>query len=305
MVYVNCDLCGRDDWTLRFPSTWHSPNGSTPGPDVRAFRCTSASYGHHLQIVQCRHCGFVYVTPRWEAADLLGAYAEVKDDVYLAEREARELTFSRHLRALEKMTGPADGRRLLDVGAYIGVFVEVAQNAGWQAWGVEPSRWAVEVARQRGLTMIHGTQRAPELVGEQFDVITLWDVIEHLWEPSAELAASYSLLKPGGWLVVHTMDIESRLARLMGRRWPWLMDMHVQYFSQETLRLMLLKHEFQVIGSGPQGRYLRLGYLASRIEGLNRPLGRLAQALVHRLGLVKIAVPVNFGDLFTVYARKI
>ncbi|MEW5988157.1 MAG: class I SAM-dependent methyltransferase [Chloroflexota bacterium] len=304
MIHVHCDLCGRDDWTLRFPTSRPSLNGSTPDPDVGAFRCTSASYGHHLQIVQCRHCGFVYATPRWEASTLLAAYSQVEDHLYLAERAAREMTFGRHLRALERIAGPAGGRRLLDVGAYIGVFVEVAQQAGWQAWGVEPSAWAVQEGRRRGLTMIHGTQRAPELQNEQFDAITLWDVIEHLPEPSAELAASYRLLKPGGWLAVHTMDVESWLACLMGRRWPWLMDMHLQFFSQRTLRLMLLKNGFQVVWSGAQGRYLRLGYLASRLEGLNRPLGRLTQTLVHHLGLAKVAALVNFGDLFTVYARK-
>jgi cyclopropane fatty-acyl-phospholipid synthase-like methyltransferase len=202
------------------------------------------------------------------------------------------------------MTGPALGRRLLDVGAYIGVFVEVAQAAGWDATGVEPSSWAVEVAQRRGVRVRQGTQDSPWLDGQSFDVITMWDVIEHVPNPSAELARAYALLKPGGVIAVHTMDVDSLAARVMGERWPWLMDMHIHYFSPRTLGQMLQQHGFEVAWSGAQGRYLRLGYLASRLSALNRTLGRGAMALVRRLGLEAVAVPVNFGDLFTTFARR-
>ena len=299
-VYVKCNLCGRDNWTVRFPATL---NG-TQDLDVSAFRCTSASYGRHPQIVQCRHCGHVYANPRWRGDDLLNAYQAVKDDTYIRERQGRELTFSRHLAALEQVTGPPAGRSLLDVGAYIGVFVEVARAAGWNASGVEPSAWAVRVARQRDLPIYQGTQATLQLAGRRFDVITMWDVIEHVDDPATELSSAYQLLRPGGWLAVHTMDVDSLAARLMGRRWPWFMDMHIHYFSRRTLTQLLRKQQFEVVWVGTQGRYLRLEYLATRVEGLNRTLGRFLSRLVRRLGLSQVVVPVNFGDLFTVYARR-
>jgi 2-polyprenyl-3-methyl-5-hydroxy-6-metoxy-1,4-benzoquinol methylase len=220
------------------------------------------------------------------------------------ERQGRELTFRKHLQELEKRTGPANGRLLLDVGAYIGVFVEVAAEAGWDAWGVEPSQWAAAEAQNRGLSVIFGTQDAPELAERQFDVVTMWDVIEHVDDPSAELAKAHRLLKPGGWLVVHTMDIDSLAARLLGARWPWLMDMHLHYFSQKTLAQMLKNDGYEILWSGPQGRYLRLNYLASRIGGFNRYLGHLATKVINGLRLGGIAIPINFRDLFTVYARR-
>ena len=214
------------------------------------------------------------------------------------------MTFGKHLQALQKRIGPANGRALLDVGAYIGVFVEVARSAGWDACGVEPSSWAAQVARQQGITVIHGTQDAPELQDRSFDVITMWDVIEHVADPSAEMAKAFQLLHPGGWLVVHTMDIGSLTARLMGPRWPWFMDMHIHYFSQRTMRRMLQNNGFQVSWSGLQGRYLRMNYLASRIAALSPLLGKITGWMIDRLRLGGVAVPVNFGDLFTVYARR-
>jgi SAM-dependent methyltransferase len=137
-----------------------------------------------------------------------------------------------------------------------------------------------------------------------FDVVTMWDVIEHLTDPRAALELAHRLLRPDGLLVIHTIDIESPFARLMGARWPWLMEMHLTYFSRRTLREMLETCGFRVLSDRPQGRFLRLGYLMNRVGALIPLLGRSAEWLVTELGLRGLAVPVNLGDLFTAYARK-
>jgi 2-polyprenyl-3-methyl-5-hydroxy-6-metoxy-1,4-benzoquinol methylase len=300
MITVNCNLCGRDGYRVRFPAT---TDGDAPRVD--AYRCTHPGYGHHARIVQCCHCGLVYANPRWPADAILDAYAAVEDATYVEERLGRELTFRHHLRDLEQVIGPAGGRALLDVGAYIGVFVEVAAAAGWRARGIEPSEWATAEARRRGLDVQVGTLATAGLAEASFDVITLWDVIEHMADPAAELACARHLLRPGGWLVIHTMDIDAPVARLMGKRWPWLMDMHLYYFSRRTLGQMLAEHGYEVVRQEPQGRYLRLGYLASRVAGVQPQLGRLAHAAISRLGLREAAIPVNFGDLRTFLSRRV
>jgi len=83
------------------------------------------------------------------------------------------------------------------------------------------------------------------------------------------------------------------------------MDMHIYYFSGRTLGRMLNEHGYEVVWQGTQGRYLRLGYLASRVEGMQAGLGRAARAVVNRLGLREAAIPVNFGDLRTFIVRRI
>jgi SAM-dependent methyltransferase len=298
MEHVRCNLCGADDGAVLYPSTLEGDG------DWRAFRCTHSGYGTHPPIVRCRHCGLVYADPRPGGSDMLETYQAVEDPLYVEEREGRVLTFEHHLKPLERLTGPPEGRPLLDVGAYTGVFVEIADRHGWDAWGVEPSRWAVEQARSRGLHVAQGTLETADLPGDHFHVVTMWDVIEHLADPRWALERVNSLLKPGGLLVVHTIDIESLFARLVGPRWPWLMEMHIYYFSRETLRAMLEACGFQVLSDKPQGRFLRLGYLMNRVGALVPPVGRPAEWFVTRLGLRALAVPVNLGDLFTVYARK-
>ncbi|MGD2049435.1 MAG: class I SAM-dependent methyltransferase [Chloroflexota bacterium] len=297
---MKCNLCGRDNWRVKFQATAKK----TKRLDSEDFRCTCAEYGSHLQIVQCQHCGHVYANPRWEKGELLNVYEEVEDETYVAEQPGRKRTFTRHLHSIERFTGPANGRQLLDVGAYTGVFVETALEHGWQAIGIEPSRWAAEIAQKEGIPIIQGTLDAPELKDRRFEVITMWDVIEHLDDPTAELDKSFHLLEPGGLLAVHTMDIDSLVARLMGEHWPWLMDMHIHYFSRRTLTKFLEKSGFEVIWTGAQGRFLSLGYLSSRVSGLSRPLGRLIDGLVSSSGLKSVNVPVNFGDLITVFAIR-
>jgi 2-polyprenyl-3-methyl-5-hydroxy-6-metoxy-1,4-benzoquinol methylase len=300
MQHVVCDLCGFDRYQVRFPSTLMD------GEEVSlsAYRCTSNGYGQHHTIVECLNCGLVYANPRFDSGEMLAKYEAVEDPLYVEEREGRVLTFERHLRPLEKIAPPGDGRRLLDVGCHVGVFVEIAARHGWDAWGVEPSHWAAVQAQQAGLQVVEGTMDTAGFDDAFFDVITLWDVIEHLEQPSAEVSQAFRLLKPGGMLVAHTMDLDSLFARLMGRRWPWLMEMHLYYFTRRTLALLMEKAGFDVLGVKPQGRYLRLGYLATRIAAFSQLLGRAAGWLFGRLGLGEHAIPINLGDLVTIYARK-
>ena len=301
MEYVRCSLCGSDDTIVRYPSTLD--NTSDKG-QWAAYACTYSGYGRHHTIVQCQKCGLVYTNPRLDQHDIINTYQAVQDPLYLEERAGRVLTFERHLKPLERITGPPVGRSLLDVGCHVGVFVEIAAEHGWDAWGVEPSRWAVEQAQALGLCVVQGTLDTADLPEAYFDVVTMWDVIEHLADPLNALKRAHALLGPNGLIVVHTIDIESWFARLLGSRWPWLMEMHIYYFSRRTLQLMLEKCGFTMIKAVPQGRYLRLGYLMNRVGALVPWVGRPAEWLVSILKLRGLAVPVKFGDLFTVYARR-
>lgn len=300
MIEVSCNYCGSDDYAVKHPSTM---NGHTA--DMSAFRCTTPDYGVHGRIVQCNKCAHVYTNPVQDGDELLALYSAVEDEIYVEERIGRRLTFSKHLKAFEKITGPGNGRKILDVGAYIGVFVQVAREQGWDALGVEPSDWAADFANKQDIPVLTGTLDHPDLADESFDAITMWDVIEHVADPLGELQKAYQKLKPGGTIAVHTMDIDSMASKLMGSRWPWYMAMHVQYFSQKSLIRFLEKAGFEVIWTGVQGRYLRLQYLAGRLHGINPSIGKLADFTVNTFNMGDRAIPINFGDLFTVYARRV
>ncbi len=304
MEHIHCNLCGADDAAVRFASTMpiEKVNGHPANPEH--FYCTTLSYGQHYRIVECRQCGLVYTDPRRNPAEMMNDYKAVVDTRYLQERQGRILTFGRNIRPLEEMIPERNGHRLLDVGAHVGVFVQVAQKRGWDAWGLEPSRWAVDVGRKKGLNIIQGTLLEAEFAPESFDVITMWDVVEHLYDPMADIHEAARILKPGGVFCAHTMNLDSPFARLMGKHWPWLVEMHLYFFTPQTLGAMVEKAGLEVESWKTQGRYLHLGYLLSRLSGWAPWLGQWAEKLARMLHIDRWVVPVNFGDLFTLYARK-
>jgi len=302
MKFVSCNLCGSEESRELYPSTLPESHKATAGS---AFNCTSPDYGRHYRIVQCKRCGFVYANPRGDPSDVLQAYESVEDPLYSQEREGRELTFRKHLEPLHRITGAPNRRKLLDVGAYIGVFVEVARAAGWDAEGIEPSGWAVGEAQKMGLPVKQGTLGRGGFPPESFDVVTLWDVIEHFDDPRAEIDRVLRLLKPGGVVVIHTIDIGSITAKIMDGHWPFLMEMHIAFFSRATLRAMLEQTGFEYISDRTQGRCLRLGYLAGRVSAAFGPLvGKPVERLVDKLNLASWPIPINTLDLFTAYARR-
>jgi 2-polyprenyl-3-methyl-5-hydroxy-6-metoxy-1,4-benzoquinol methylase len=302
MRVVACNLCGSETDRELYPSTLPDAHKPQPGS---AFNCTSPDYGQHYRIVKCTKCGFVFANPRGTPTDVLDAYISVEDPLYLQEQAGRKLTFQKHIQILQRITGEPAGRKLLDVGAYTGIFVETACAAGWHAEGIEPSHWAVAEARKANIGVRQGTLGSGNFEVGSFDVITMWDVIEHFDDPCAELNHAFRLLKPGGVIVVHTIDVDSLTAKVMGERWPFLMEMHVVFFSRATLREMLRRVGFEYISAHTQGRYLRMGYLAGRVTAaFGNWVGKPIEKLVSVLGLTGRPMPVNTLDLFTAYARK-
>ncbi len=264
-----------------------------------AYRCTSFGHRTHRPIWACDGCGLLVQWPLPDAAALLDAYGAVEDPLYLAEGENRYLTFRKALRLL----GPARGRRLLDVGAYCGLFVEVAREAGFAAEGIELSRWAVGHARSRGLPVRNETLAERARSGARYDVLTLWDVVEHLPDPREELRHAFELLRPGGRLHVSTIDARSLVARLLGPRWPWLMDMHLVYFDRRTLPRMLERVGFRVLARGTYTHTVSADYLLRKAAASFPALSPAANAL-RWLVPARLPVPVNLGDNMVVTAER-
>ncbi|MDI7277206.1 MAG: methyltransferase domain-containing protein, partial [Anaerolineae bacterium] len=124
-------------------------------------------------------------------------------------------------------------------------------------------------------------------------------------DPVDELRRINRLLVPGGLICIHTIDIGSLLPRILGPRWPWLMEMHLYYYSRRTLAETLRITGFQVIRQITQGRYALLDYLLTQLSAVSPGLSRFLRSAARRAGINGLAIPVNLGDLFTTFARKV
>ncbi|MRR31052.1 class I SAM-dependent methyltransferase, partial [bacterium] len=149
---------------------------------------------------------------------------------------------------------------LLDVGCATGIFLETMGAApSWQLRGVEISEHAARIARdQKNLDVVTGTLEQAKFADGQFDVVTLWDVLEHLHDPAGSLKEIRRILKPGGVLVFRVPNGGSLDARLFGPYWAGLEPpRHLFVFDQKTLTAFLSNAGFTVkrmsceIGSYP------------------------------------------------------
>jgi 2-polyprenyl-3-methyl-5-hydroxy-6-metoxy-1,4-benzoquinol methylase len=143
---------------------------------------------------------------------------------------------------------PAKGGRLLDVGFGNGAFLKLAGEMGWNAEGIGFDPKAVEVARSQGLNV--RCVSVAELLerNEEYDVITVSHVIEHVQEPGVLLKNLYRLLKPGGFLWLETPNLESAGADRFGPDWMALdPPRHLVLFNPRSLRMCLQNAGFQEI----------------------------------------------------------
>ena len=186
---VACDLCGHDDTT---------------------HLVTKNSF----RVVQCRACGLVYLNPRLTSDGLAAIYARQTfsaDQVARAEDHGDRRDAVARLALIERHR--PDRGAIVDVGCSAGWFLRVASAAGWRATGLDVSPNAVAHCRRLGLDARVGTLERHELPAGVFDVVTMFDSLEHMPGPLAALHAARRLLSAGGLLVVTTPNIDGLFPR--------------------------------------------------------------------------------------------
>ncbi|MBK5299275.1 MAG: class I SAM-dependent methyltransferase [Vicinamibacteria bacterium] len=256
------------------------------------------------RLARCRACGLQYVSPRPAATAIVEAYSEGDDHAYVSQVSARERTFADAVGHIERLL-PGRGR-VLDVGTAAGAFLAAARSRDWQVEGCEPNRWLARWgSRHYGIPIRTGELFDHKFTPQSFDVVTLWDVIEHTPDPARVLQTARELIKPGGLVVVNYPDIGSWIARALGRRWPFLSSVHLYYFTRETMKRLLERHGFEVIEMRAHFQRLEVNYLLSRGAGISRRLSRASRAVARLLGLCNREVPYWIGQTFVAARRRV
>lgn len=290
-----CWVCERAGARL-----WKEGRAAAPlGPDD--LRITDARYGTTLTLLRCNGCGFIFADRR-ETERLVEAYQELHDEGYVQTLQARRRQMVYLLDRLHRVASP---KSLLDVGAATGLLVEVAQERGIRARGVEVSASLVAEAQARGIDVVAGTLESADLGQDTFDCVTVIDVLEHVTDPLELIRQAAARLKPGGTILVVTPDIGSTMARLLGKRWWHLRLAHVGYFDDATLRLAATRTGLQVRSSFPVRWFFPVGYLVERVQRYApAPMnGRRVRELIPRR-VAAWTVPVLLGDSLAVVLER-
>jgi 2-polyprenyl-3-methyl-5-hydroxy-6-metoxy-1,4-benzoquinol methylase len=263
-------------------------------------------------IVKCSTCNLVYVANPPTDSEIRDMYSFSSGyHIELAQEGAvARAKFSaaaqRYIRLIEKHR---QGGRILDVGCSFGAFLEVAREGGWETYGVEISDDTASLARARGLNVVTGTLADGPLPTSSVDVVTLWDVLEHVRDPVGSLRLANAILGPGGIIGLSTPNVDGvfpRLSLLSARVagvWPHPEPpFHLVQFSKKTIKRSLQRAGFEILEIVE--RRIPLGYTFGTLTHVLRSPKRAAYAAMFA-PIALIGPVIGAGDQVDVIARKI
>lgn len=196
---------------------------------------------------------------------------------------------------------------LLDAGCATGLFLLEAQAAGFEVYGFDVSDYAIDIAKERfGDRVTQATLQSAKYDPKSFDVVTLFDVIEHLDDPRKALRRLRRMLKDNGLLMINTGDVGSILAQLEGKRWHFFVPpQHFFFFSRRTISMLLDQAGFKVIQIDYKGKWVSLRYLFNLYKQIYaNALGKFLYNVIGLSPLGQIPLYINLFDNMVVYAEK-
>ncbi len=233
-------------------------------------------------------------------------YMELQKEAFFYQMENHILDpsikfYRNRLRQVEELV---EGRKLLDVGAGIGVFMKTAYDTGWNVEGVEISPFGSEFIRNKyGFNIYTENLISLELENNSYDVITFWDSIEHMEHPVGMLIKAYQLLKKGG-VIILTSDNYKSLMSFLGRliyslsfgkiTYPierFFIPYNKTYFTHDNIRVLIRD----------------IGYEIILLEKMQYPINKLKLKHIEKLilkALYGIESLLGIQSQFTILARK-
>ncbi|MHA2621683.1 MAG: class I SAM-dependent methyltransferase [bacterium JZ-2024 1] len=207
------------------------------------------------RIFRCRTCGVGFVFPAPSPEVLAEIYSratyfeEHRGDDRRSPGWERARLRVRFIRALMRRRGRIRARPpdLLEVGPGNGEFLLEARSAGWTVEGLElSSRWAETLSARTGIRVTSADSLASYPVVKKFDVIAMWEVVEHYRDPLNEIRFAFEYLQPGGLLALSTPNYGSLRARIYGARWRgfWEGWEHLFFFAPDSLAILLKRAGF-------------------------------------------------------------
>lgn len=228
LVRVNCARCG----------SWDA-----------ARVMTTPDYELHVdapfEVSSCRRCGHVYTSLRPDRATLFTrfypgdylCYGGMRGVAGLIDRKRREGQAAERAALVGEFVGRQGCVRLLEVGCATGEFLKACRRRfGWEVEGVEPNRHLSDALSREGYPVVASPLEEAELPAGRYDVVCLFNVLEHLWDCVFSLKRINRLLKPGGLVVVELPDFDSPSRRIFGKHWfLYHLPRHLSHFTKRSL----------------------------------------------------------------------
>jgi 2-polyprenyl-3-methyl-5-hydroxy-6-metoxy-1,4-benzoquinol methylase len=275
----HCPVCNRDS-VLRL--AFHATDSSMEVEKV-------------YDIVDCQTCSFRFVHLPPDSSDLSAYYERAFETSYGNYVRARELKKAhfRHQLGLISSHLPGADARFLDIGCAAGFLLEVALERGWDATGVELNPRVLEYADSSVRRCIHIARAESFGSSETFDVVSMFDVLEHSSGPRTMLETARSRLNDEGILIVQVPCVDSLGARTMGRRWyHYGVPSHLSYFDLSTFEKLAHSVGLRIREARWTRKVFTFGYLRDQISD-QLLAGKLPRLPLGWIGRRQLAIPMG------------
>jgi 2-polyprenyl-3-methyl-5-hydroxy-6-metoxy-1,4-benzoquinol methylase len=202
---------------------------------------------------------------------------------YLREKHSYKIYFSSKFNDLRKYVN--DGL-LLDIGCGPGVFLKIAQNNGWKVKGVDLSKEVVMTCKRFAIDVVFGTISSSKLNNKKYDVITAFQLIEHVQNPLLFLHQMNKKLGKGGVIMLTTPDRKGFVAQILQSHWfEYYNEEHLFFFTKNSLKSIVEKSGFEIVTIKTEhGRSLNLPYIWSRLTDYYYTSASRMNSLLNRIG---------------------
>jgi len=293
-THSTCPVCSSSELKPYKQSTFEIQKIS-----AEQIKITDSEYGKTWDLSQCQICSHVFANPAPTPLFIQTLYSQVEDPLYEDEVEGRSKNFSKILSRLEKIC-PKKGT-LFDVGAATGILIHLARDRGWDADGIEPSAWAVKLAKEKyALNIMQGSFEEASLPANHYAAVTMVDIVEHVSSPLKAVQRACEILKPGGILCLVTPDIKSLAARITRAKWWHFRPGHLGYFTAKSLQKLLDLAGFTIVKKKKYSWTFSAHYLISRKKWLLFLIKNAHLALFWK----KFSIKLILSDSMEIYAKK-
>jgi len=288
-IDIRCGLCGSNDRKLLYKKN----NG--------------------YYITRCNKCSFIYA---FHSSLAKISYKDIYSEKYFSSNEKQGFScYVSHKDILKKNSNYRIAliekykKRgcILDIGCAKGFFLKVAQRRGWEVYGLEISAAAAKYCKTEFDIPVFITEDDynNSLPKEFFDVITLYDAIEHVENPVKLLSGIYKSLKSDGVIVIETPDISSIYAKFLRGYSPYIRPpAHLSFFSKDTIKRILLDTGFKIEKLTISIKIVNISYLINVLETHNKITAKLLSAISFMAGNLKYTpIKLYLGGLHVV-AKK-
>ena len=258
------------------------------------------------QLVQCNSCALNYLNPRIKSSYIQKAYEDNIDTQHISQDQQRYKTFQKSFKKIKQKLklNNLTHKSILDIGSASGIFLKLVKEQGFIEYGFEPSKWMSEFGQKEYNVNLKNGSINNVSEEHQFDLISFWDVLEHVTDLEKTIKKITKISKKNSYIIINVPAIDTLACRLMGKNWPFYLNVHLYYFTKNTISKLFYNNNFDLVYHFPHWQYLELGYILKRAENYFK-IFKLFRLILSKLNLLKLSIPYNLGQTTFIFKKNV